>query len=189
MDKSGNFYHSKTKLGFIHIPKCGGCSVVQYLLDLDHWKPIGQDVHKNYAAESYNNFDATLFTTVRHPVTWLKSGYKFFKQTYNHNITFDEHIDKVLYQKNISSHELFDWHWHCQLLPSDHIGNHSVVACKLEEIEKLPKWLEQWFPNATDFTVPIKNTTEEEDIIISKDTMNKIKTLTTHYADRFGYEL
>jgi len=182
----GNYEHN---LGFVHIPKCAGCSVAHYLHKIGRWHPIDNNM-KTYAAEPFKLFKSyKLFTVVRHPVTWLCSGYKFFKQRRNYNLTFEEHVDRIMdvYEPDISSQD-FDWYWHCKLSPAGHIGRFQMTICKLEEIDKLRYHLLKWFPKALDYEIPIDNATEVEYININPKTMNKIKMLFKNYAQRFEYE-
>lgn len=182
----GNLANNKKKLGFIHIPKCGGCSVACYLHMFAQWDLVDFD-KKTYAAEPYLKYtNYKLFTTIRHPVDWMLSGYKMYKQRRNYNLTFDQHVDAVTHTTNTLG---VDWAWHCQILPNDHLKNFDVKIFKLEEISKLPEWLSQFFSNANEFVVPVTNATDIEHIEISKSTMNKIKKYTGKYADRYEYEL
>lgn len=185
----GNLGNYQNNLGFIHIPKCAGCSVAEYLHKIGRWHPI-DDNSKTFAAEPFIKFKTyTLFTVVRHPITWLLSGYKFYKQRRSYDLTFDEHIDSLMNNSVPDvSDEKFDWYWHCKLLPDGHIGNLHVTVCKLEEIDKLRNYLFKWFPKALDFEIPITNTTDYEYVDISQKTLNKIKNLTGSYARRFDYE-
>jgi len=186
----GNLANFTNKIGFIHIPKCGGCSVGRYLHHIGRWHSIDH-VDKTYAAEPFlpmHNYK--FFTIIRHPVDWILSGYKMWKQRHGYQLTFDEHVDALLsdYIPDIHSND-FDWYWHCKILPDQHIKGFSVTVCKLEEIHKLPVFLNEFFPEALHFEIPVDNATDKEYISISNSTYDKIKNFAGAYADTYGYEL
>ena len=153
----GNLINHRLKLGFIHIPKCGGCSITRYLHRLsNHWESLDPN-EKAYAAEPFIDYkDYQLFTTVRHPVTWILSGYKFMKQRYS---------------------------------VEGPIGNFKPKVFKLEETYKLKSWLTRYFHNSIEAKLEPENVTEKEDIAVSGQHLEKIKTIAGKYANDYNYEL
>lgn len=180
----GNLINHRLKLGFIHIPKCGGCSVTRYLHKLSNdWESLDPN-EKAYAAEPFTDYnDYQLFTTVRHPVTWILSGYKFMKQRYGVEGCFDTHLDRILH----NTYNDLDWRWHCSILPSMHIGNFSPKVFKLEEISKLELWANTRF--SCDAKIESENATEKEDITVSNQHLEKIKIIASKYANEYNYKL
>ena len=185
----GNLGNYKNRLGYIHIPKCAGNSIAFYLHNLGEWHAIDDNL-KSFAAEPFNRFKTyRLFTVVRHPVSWILSGYKFYKQRRNYNLSFSEHVDRVVtdYTPTVYD-ENFDWYWHCKILPDAHIGHYKPKVFKLEQLDELKPYLNQWFPNANKFSIGFENATRPEQIEIKKHTMQKIKKYTGSYADKYEYE-
>ena len=180
----GNLINHRLKLGFIHIPKCGGCSVTRYLHKLSNdWESLDPN-EKAYAAEPFTDYkDYQLFTTVRHTVTWILSGYKFMKQRYSVEGCFDTHLDRILH----NTYNEIDWRWHCAILPNTHIGNFKPKVFKLEEIYKLELWANQQF--LCEEKIESENATEKEDITVSGYHLEKIKTIAGKYANDYNYEL
>jgi hypothetical protein len=186
----GNLFNVKNRLGFIHIPKCAGCCVGAYLHRIGQWRPVPEDLCNTYAAESFKKLhNYTLFTVIRHPVDWMCSGYKMWKQRRNYTLSFDEHVDKVVYgtQSSIDSHT-FDWDWHCRILPDKHMGNMKPKIFKLEELDTLKTYLSEFFPLAQTYDFELANETKPETIEISPKTMAKIKMYTKAYAYKYKYE-
>lgn len=187
----GNLANHRNKLGFVHIPKCAGSAITGYLHNIGRWRSVDND-KKTFAAEpfiteGYVNYK--LFTVIRHPVTWILSGYKFYKQRRNYMLSFDEHVDSLVYNTDPNISNIGDWRWHCKILPDLHIGTASVKVFKLEELYKLPEYLSEYFPYAKRFEVVVENAADPEHIEINSNTMNKIKTFAGSYAEKFEYEL
>jgi len=183
----GNYKH---KLGFIHIPKCAGCSVGMYLQQLGNWHLVETRSQK-YAAEPFKNYPSyELFTVIRHPISWIQSGFKMWKQRRNYKLSFDEHVDKIIYNSQSKSiYENFDWDWHCSILPDEHIGNMKPKIFKMEELDKLKTYLIEYFPEADNYSFKIENNTNPEIIEMSPVTMEKVKKFSKQYAEKFEYEL
>jgi len=182
--------NNKNKLGFIHIPKCAGSSVRNYLHKIGKWEELSFD-YATYASQPFENLNEIdkLFTVVRHPLSWVISGFKFFKQRNQLSLSFEEHVDKMIAEHTLNLNDAdFDWFWHCKVLPDAHIGNFNPKVFKVEEINKLPVYLSQWFPNANTINIDIENKTMHEKIFIEKHTLEKIKKYTGAYADKFEYE-
>jgi len=194
----GSLVHRKKNLGFIAIPKCASTSITGYLWQLQGWKSFFYTKHQTRrmpatAAEpfEYESPDLELFTVVRHPLSWIQSGYLMMKQKFHCDIPFDLHVEHLLAGTNpIENIHLQDtWRWHCSLLPDAHIGSFKPRIFRVEQLDDLHAWITAKFPKAAAMPVPVRNISKTEPIEISPSTRQRIAQFAGAYAHRFGYEL
>ena len=184
----GSIVHPQLKLGYIGIPKCASSATHDYLTRLGGWFSIAT-TPQTTAAEPFRDYlDLQLFTVVRHPLTWIQSGYRMLKQRYNYHLDFDSHVDHLLARTNPIRSEIF--RWHCLILPDEHLENYKVKVFRVEQLDNLPKWLSKRFPQTKDQTIPVGNATKKETILeIEPHTLEKIREFAGAYAEKFGYQL
>lgn len=93
------------KLLFIHIPKTGGTSIINFLNHVGHndWKrtwPMGHDPY--FYMEKVNLIDDNVFTftVVRNPYTRAYSYYKHYNLQNAENISFYDFLHQVRIKRN-----------------------------------------------------------------------------------------
>ena len=179
-----NVYHPELKIAYVHVPKCAGTSVSRELLN--HGFVSAED--DKWYTNSYQQLENipkineyTIVATVRHPVAWMTSGYRYCNYW---NLTFEQHLNLVL--NPITQPEPFykDWYWHCAILPDAHFPNTANVF-KVEELDQLTHWFEQQLN--TTINIPHVNTTEGETSVSSTE-LDLIKQFTKEYAERWNYD-
>lgn len=192
----GSLVNRKKNLGYIAIPKCASTSVNGYLWKLKGWKSFFISKHRRLPATAaepfkYESPDLELFTVVRHPLSWIQSGYLMMKQKFHCDISFDLHVEHLLAGTNpIENIRLQDtWRWHCSLLPDAHIGSFKPRIFRVEQLDDLHAWITAKFPKAADRPIPASNTSKTEPIEISPSTRERILQFAGSYAHKFGYEL
>jgi hypothetical protein len=176
---------------YIFLPKCGGCSVCEYLQELDDWDIPA----KNPVCSSDTNIiippHYKIFTVVREPVSWVLSGYRMFKQRRNYNLSITEHLELLRNPHNVFTHyrdtrnDWADWWWHCGITPDKHFEKYSnVQVFKLNELHKLQNYLGPYF-NTKDIVFPHTNQTEPEDIELTNYDRKLINEITYFYNLKF----
>ena len=180
-----NCYHPELKIAFVHVPKCAGTSISRELLN-HGFLSVEDDRWYDYSFQQLENQihdidEYTIVATVRHPVTWMISGYKYCNYF---NWTFEEHLQNVISPIERSESYYRDWYWHCAILPDRHFPSNSNVFY-VEEIQKLSSWFENKLN--TTINIPHVNATDGN-IEVSDNELKLIKTFTKEYADRWKYE-
>lgn len=179
-----NCYHPELKIAFVHVPKCAGTSVSRELLN--HGFLNAEDnVWYNRSIDQFKNKinidEYTIVATVRNPVNWMTSGYRYCNYW---NLTFEQHLRFVLNPKKRPDPFYKDWYWHCAILPDSHFPNTTKVF-KVEELDRLNEWFEKQLN--TTINIPYVNTTEGE-TVVSNTELDLIKQFTKEYADRWKYD-
>lgn len=179
-----NCYHPELKIAFVHVPKCAGTSISRELLN--HGFVSAEDnLWYDYSFQQLENKinvnEYTIVSTVRHPVSWMISGYKFCNYF---GWSFAEHLQQVLNPKKRTEPYYNDWYWHCAILPDQHFPERSKVF-RVEELDSLKVWFENQLN--TIINIPYINTTPGT-INASARELELIKSFTEDYAQRWNYE-
>lgn len=182
--------HNKA-LVYLFLPKCGGCSVCEYLQKLDDWDlPVKNPQHPNdtniLIPAGYK-----VFTVIREPVDWILSGYRMFAQRRNYTLSITEHLELIRNPLNTYTHLRYeredwgDWWWHCGITPDKHFEKYKDVRVfKLENLDLLQKWLGYYF-DTKDIVMPHTNQTEPQDIILSDYDKELIEEITYFYKRKY----
>ena len=105
---------SNDKLVYIHIQKCGGSFIGDFLINEFKAKYDGNR-HSEYTSLAKKDRDKVVFTSVRNPLDWYVSLYhkhkaaldkSFFKSSFKGTENFDEWIRKFLNIKFKKLHDL-----------------------------------------------------------------------------------
>ena len=190
----------KKKLIHIFTPKCGGNSVTQWLFKVDedweYFPKLTTDIPEGYTA----------FATVRSPLSWVLSGYKMFKYHFGLPFDFEKHCQVINNPFSIINNELTnrvdwaDYWWHCGITPDMHIGD-KVKVFKLEELEKLEKWMQEtYYENigsidhhnkSFDFEVEFckqdPKIQRDNVIYVTKNAYNNIHRKMYYFAQKYDY--
>ena len=182
-------------LAYIFLPKCGGCSICEYLQELDpNWEvpakdPVTPNDTKIVVPKHYK-----IFTVVREPVSWILSGYKMYKQRRGLDYTITEHLELIRNPHNLFTHyrdvrnDWGDWWWHCGITPDKHLDRYpNIEVFKLEHLDELSSWLEIYFPN-NNVKIGHTNQTEREHIALSSYDHMLIDEIVHFYREKFEYD-
>jgi hypothetical protein len=177
----------KYKCIFIHIPKCGGSSIENAIDGRDWWhinKPINIKCEKHFSAEKckqqYSKYweEYTKFTMVRNPYSLQVSWY-FFKNIYNHKMSFKEYVkNEKINRISRYSGKFLDKKWN-KIMP-DLLTSYEYISTN-GAIE-------------LDFIGKIENLQEDFDIICDKigiphqQLPHKNKTKHKHYTEYYDDE-
>lgn len=181
-------------LAYIFLPKCGGCSICEYLQKLDNWDiPAKNEVTPNDTnLKIPDNYK--IFTVVREPTSWILSGYKMFKQRRNYDFTITEHLELLRNPHNVFTHyretrnDWGDWWWHCGITPDKHFEKYkNVEVFHLEKLQDMVHWLSQYF-DTSEILMPHTNQTEHEDIKLSAYDNKLIDELLYFYRKKYYTE-
>lgn len=163
-------YSKREKIAFIHVPKCAGTAISNYLIKVLNYIPISNDHYsidiQDYSvmvaddyrtlSRSIDPFDYSLVGVIRNPVTWLWSGYNFMKYDINLSVSFEQYIKYVLspidflkkcYSENKTNYELIfsNFYWHCCNLPDSRLPKHAKIF-KYEKLYELEDYFKIRLP-------------------------------------------
>ena len=138
------------------------------------------------------NFDDyTHYVVVRHPHSWLMSGFRFLQsfggnpRHFKYHRDYEAHLTDVLAERtqNITVFNLF-WSEHCSVMPDKYCDKNGIPV-KLENIDDFFKTLNVFN------TVPIKNVTSPRIPypIINSNIQSLLNEISEDYAKKFGYTL
>lgn len=160
--------HRKLRLAYVHLPKCGGSSMVHWLQHTDsQWIPLKNNrayrtaydiVHRSIANQSYR-----VFTVVRHPATRCISGYYWIKNYCGLSMSFDQYLDwlsnPILVMQNIGwttdqdhKNHLVNLWWHCGIGQIQHGALRADLRFRLEDTDSVEQFLSQYYPDISTMT-------------------------------------
>jgi hypothetical protein len=179
-----NCYHPELKIAFVHVPKCAGTSISRELMN--HGFVSAEDNQwYDYSFQQLEKIidvnDYTIVSTVRHPISWMISGYKFCNYF---GWTFLQHIEQILNPIKRSEPYYRDWYWHCAILPDKHFPVHTKVF-HVEHIDRLS----EWFGNQLNTNINIPHINKTSGIVdVNVQELELIKRFTKEYAHHWNYE-
>ena len=177
------------KIIFIHTPRCAGSSISRALCDQTGFKKIERKSNKYYKS-AYEEIQKLIdvevsnykfFSIVRHPLSWLWSGYNFCNY---YNLSFDSHLIAIANKTKFFDYKFKHWFWHCCILPDKHFPK-STMVFKYEELDKLKNFFNldlTWYNDHTGWTKPFNNADFDMDKILTL--VNKISN---NYSVRWNY--
>ena len=191
-------YHPFRNIAYVHTPRCAGTNISRTLICNNDFIDAEKQKWYRNAYEPLLNIsnisEYTIIGVVRHPVTWLWSGYNFTYQYFE--LSLKEHLECVLnpwfllinHKIKYNLRAFNDWYWHSCILPDKHLPDNTKIF-KFEKLNELEAYLdiklydkEQWKNNQynTMISPPLPQLTDEEKKLI--------KQIAGEYAEKWNYE-
>jgi len=193
-------YHPERKIGYIHTPRCAGTNISRTLITINGF--IRVDYDEDWPVTAYeplleisNISEYTLISVVRHPVTWLWSGYNYCNRYWS--ITFEKHLECIInpwlllsakHKDKDLMKKFLGWYWHCCILPDKHLPDRTKIF-KFEKLDQLENFLNIKIYNKEQWKDDSNNTTISPRLPLFTDyEKNLIKQITNSYAEKWDYE-
>ena len=178
------------KLGFIHIPKNGGSTISSILSEnltyfdvliggVERFKELDRHYHCNFKLSKHSTyerlhdiskmFDINWFTTLREPISRVISIYKWSKKQPNLYSGYDyENINTFIQsEKFVKTNGVDMLHAsQCSFISYKNIINKNIKLFRIEDNQKISKFLEKYFNKPIDFSVKKNETNLNEDFTL-----------------------